>query len=90
MALGHLSSKVGAMTFQFWFHILLGDAAAHNRAHIVARLGQPALRQLHDKGAEPSIEAILRHGKEKPTSKISIKGIRHNGQGNKGMLARAS
>jgi hypothetical protein len=76
------------MTFQFWFHVLLSDAASRNRSHVVARLGQQVLRQLYDQGAQPSIEAILKHYERKHASKVA-KGSYEDGQDSQRTLARA-
>jgi len=40
-------------------------------AHLIARLGQDMLRRLYAEGAQPAIEAIMRHLEEKTLRKIA-------------------
>jgi hypothetical protein len=59
------------MTFQIWLRALLLDGSAHNRSHVIARLGPTTLRALYEQGASPSIQDILRFCEGKPQRKWS-------------------
>ena len=49
------------MTLPEWFRVLLQEAAASNRSHIIARMGPVGLKWFYDDGLKPSIHAILEH-----------------------------